>query len=111
MVHCFPYSKREGTKASLMPQVLNSIKKQREKLVKEEAKKQNERYIEKLKSNNICQNVLIEEMVNINNKKYFVGHSEYFVKCYVDFDEKIKINDIINCKIKEIFNDGVTCVC
>ncbi len=111
MVHCFPYSKREGTKASLMPQVLNSVKKQREKLVNEEAKKQNERYIEKLKSNNICQNVLIEEMVDINNKKYFVGHSEYFVKCYVDFDENIKINDIINCKIKEIFNDGVICVC
>lgn len=111
MVHCFPYSMREGTKASLMPQVLNSVKKQREKVVLNCVKELNEKYVEKLKTNFVWQNVLIEEEVMIENNKFFVGHSEYFVKCYIDFDEKFKINDIVCCEIEKIFNDGVKCTC
>ena len=111
MVHCFPYSKREGTKASLMPQVLNSIKKEREKRVLDLTKQLNIKYLEKLIANNVCQNVLIEEEITIENIKYFVGHSEYFVKCYIKFDKKFEINDIINCEIENYFEDGVKCVC
>lgn len=111
MVHCFPYSMREGTKASLMPQVLNSIKKEREKRVIDLMKKLEFDYFEKLELNHILQNVLIEEEVEIDNLKYYVGHSEYFVKCYIKFDENIKINDIVCCKITNKFNDGVMCIC
>lgn len=109
MVHCFPYSKREGTKASLMPQVLNSVKKQREKVVALTTKELNEKYVEKLINNKILQNVLIEEETLVNGKKFFVGHSEYFVKCYVDYDENICVNDVILRYVDTIFEDGVKC--
>lgn len=111
MVHCFPYSKREGTKASLMPQVLNVVKKEREKRVIELTKQLNLKYLDKLIANKVCQNVLIEEEMIIENNKFFVGHSEFFVKCYVRSDKKIEINDIISCDIDKIFEDGVKCVC
>ena len=106
-VHCFPYSIREGTRASKMPQILNKIKKERLKIVEKETEILFTSYIEKLKNNNVKQNVLIEEIVEIENKKYFVGHSEYFVKCYINFNEKFKENDIIEVRIEEKFKDGV----
>ena len=109
MVHCFPYSKREGTKASLMPQVLNSVKKQREKKVLEVVKEISNEYLEMLIKNKVCQNILIEEEVTILGEKYFVGHSEYFVKCYLKFDDNYKINDIVTCDNFTIFEDGVKC--
>lgn len=107
MVHCFPYSKREGTVASKMPQILNSIKKERVKIVENLAKSLHEKYLNLLKDNNVKQNLLIEEVVSIDDKKYFVGHSEYFVKCYLEFNEKYKENDIISVIIEDIFKDGV----
>lgn len=107
MVHCFPYSKREGTVASKMPQILNSIKKERVKIVENLAKSLHEKYLNLLKDNNVKQNLLIEEVVSIDDKKYFVGHSEYFVKCYLEFNEKYKENDIISVEIEDIFKDGV----
>ncbi len=110
MVHCFPYSKRDGTKASFMPQILNSEKKRREKIVFTRAEKLFSDYILFLKNNNITQQVLIEEKCEVDGQQYWVGHSELFVKCYITFDEKLKENDIVNAKIKEIFNDGVKCV-
>ena len=107
MVHCFPYSKREGTVASKMPQILNSIKKERVKIVENLAKSLHEKYLNLLKDHSIRQNLLIEEVVSIDDKKYFVGHSEYFVKCYLEFNEKYKENDIISVIIEDIFKDGV----
>lgn len=107
MVHCFPYSKREGTVASKMPQILNSIKKERVKIVENLANSLHEKYLNLLKNNDAKQNLLIEEVVNVDDKKYFVGHSEYFVKCYLEFNEKYKENDIISVKIEDIFKDGV----
>lgn len=107
MVHCFPYSKREGTVASKMPQILNSIKKERVKIVENLAKSLHEKYLNLLKDHSVKQNLLIEEVVSIDDNKYFVGHSEYFVKCYLKFNEKYKENDIISVKIEDIFKDGV----
>jgi len=107
-VHCFPYSKRDGTKACLMKdQILNFEKAKRINIIKELNKNLFAKYIEKLKVNKVKQSILIEEMVEIEDKKYFVGHSEYFVKCYVEFNEEFKENDIISLQIDKEFNDGV----
>lgn len=110
MVHCFPYSKREGTVASKMPQVLNSEKKERLKQVENLASTLHDNYINKLKENNIKQNLLIEEVVEFDDQKYFVGHSEYFVKCYLDYTDKYKENDVVEVIVKEKFKDGVKVV-
>lgn len=106
-VHCFPYSKREGTKASKMAQILNSEKSRRVNIVKELNEKLFENYINKLKRDNVTQNLLIEEVVEVNGEKYFVGHTEYFVKCYLKYSESFRENDIIKVNIKEKFKDGV----
>ena len=109
MVHCFPYSMREGTVAAKMPQILNSVKKQRLKVVEKLANELNSKYIEKLQNNKVLQNVILEEVVKVDNEKYFVGHSEYFVKCYIKFNENFKENDIISVNIENKFLDGVIC--
>lgn len=107
MIHCFPYSKRQGTKASNMPQVLNSVKHERLKRAEKVAKELGTNYINFLIENKVKQNLLIEEIVEIEGKKYFVGHSEYFVKCYLEKKGNFNVNDIISTEIeKEIF-DGV----
>lgn len=107
MVHCFPYSKREGTVASKMPQVLNKVKKERLKQVENVASNLHDKFILKLKENNVEQNLLIEEKVTIDGVEYYVGHTEYFVKCYLKNNNKFKENDIVKVKILEKFNDGV----
>ncbi len=107
MVHCFPYSKREGTVASKMPQVLNKVKKERLKQVENVASSLHDKFILKLKENNVEQNLLIEEKVTIDGIEYYVGHTEYFVKCYLKNNNKFKENDIVKVKILEKFNDGV----
>ena len=109
MVHCFPYSIRVGTPASKMPQVLNSVKKQRVKIVESLSKILGENYINKLKQNNVTQNVILEEIIELYSKKYFVGHSQYFVKCYIPYSESYHENDIISVKINEFFEEGVIC--
>ncbi|MBE5746460.1 MAG: tRNA (N(6)-L-threonylcarbamoyladenosine(37)-C(2))-methylthiotransferase MtaB [Clostridiales bacterium] len=106
-VHCFPYSMRDGTKASKMVQILNSVKHERVKEVQQLTSKLFDKYINKLKNDNVTQNLLIEEVVFIDNEKYFVGHTEYFVKCYLKYCDLLKENDIIKVNIKEKFKDGV----
>lgn len=107
MMHCFPYSKREGTKASKMPQVLNSIKHDRLKKAQILSKQLATNYINFLKEKEVLQKLLIEEIVEINGQEYFVGHSEYFVKCYLLKNAKVNINDIVEVKIVKEFEDGV----
>ena len=107
-IHCFPYSKREGTKANLMKdQILKTEKQKRVNVIKELNKELFTKYINKLKENSVNQSLLIEEIVNINGEKYFTGHSEYYVKCYIPFNEKFKENDIYKSEIENEFLDGV----
>ena len=105
-MHIFPYSIREGTKASKMQQVSSEVKEKRVKILEALNNELFDNYINSLIKNEVEQNLLIEEEVNIDGNLYFVGHSEYFVKIYIKKDEKYKENDIIKVKIKEKFLDG-----
>lgn len=57
-IHCFPYSKRENTPASLMPQVQDKIKSQRCKKIMELSEILHKDFLEKNK--NTSQEILIE---------------------------------------------------
>ncbi len=57
-IHCFPYSKREKTPACSMPQIKDSIKSERAKLIDELSKKLHKIFLEKNK--NTYQEILIE---------------------------------------------------
>ena len=106
-MHIFPYSKREGTRASKLPLIDSEIVSGRVKKLEEINKQLNAEYIKRVIYENILQNLLIEEEILVDNERYFVGHSEYFLKIYVKLMENVKPNDIIKVKVVKVFKDGV----
>ena len=94
-VHVFPYSKRDKTAASKMPQVLSADIKKRAKDLRNLAKKQYETFLK----NQIgtIQNVLIE--------KNSFGHTPNFSK--VKLIDDVKSSSIISTKIVDINSEGL----
>lgn len=99
-MHIFPYSKRDGTRASLLPlcnkdEVLKRI--QELKLVNEQLK---QNILKEFEGD--AQNLILEEIEG----DYFVGHTEHFIKCYILKDETLKAGDLVKVKILTQFQDG-----
>ena len=94
-VHVFPYSKRDKTAASKMPEVLSADIKKRAKDLRNLAEKQRETFLQ----NQIgtVQNVLIE--------KNSVGYSSNFSK--VKLNDDVKASSIISTKIVDINSEGL----
>lgn len=94
-VHVFPYSKRDKTAASKMPEVLSTDIKKRAKDLRNLAEKQRETFLQ----NQIgtIQNVLIE--------KNSVGYSSNFSK--VKLNDDVKASSIISTKIVDINSEGL----
>ena len=94
-VHVFPYSKRDKTAASKMPEVLSTDIKKRAKDLRNLAEKQRETFLQ----NQIgtVQNVLIE--------KNSVGYSSNFSK--VKLNDDVKGSSIISTKIVDINSEGL----
>lgn len=80
--HIFPYSKREGTRAAVMPeQVPGAVKKRRAALLQElNLERQREFRLSRLGS---AQELLSEETVTIDGQAYLVGNSREYVKLAV----------------------------
>lgn len=97
-IHIFPYSVRSGTVAEKMKQVDGGVKKQRAKELAKLNAKLNARYINKCKGKTF--EVLVEEMQD----GYFVGHTENYIKCYIE--QECKLNEFVKVKITEQFKDG-----
>jgi threonylcarbamoyladenosine tRNA methylthiotransferase MtaB len=73
-LHVFPYSEREGTPAARMPQVPMSIRKKRAAILREEGKKEQERFFQQ----NIGRKVRL--LVEKNN----MAHTESFIPVKLD---------------------------
>ncbi|NCB48523.1 MAG: tRNA (N(6)-L-threonylcarbamoyladenosine(37)-C(2))-methylthiotransferase MtaB [Clostridia bacterium] len=99
-VHFFIYSSREGTRASKLPQLNGSVKKQREEKLKIVAQNCKKKYLEKLLSKNI--EVLVEQKVG----KYFIGFSREYVKCFLTSKRDLT-GKIVKAKVGKIFEDGI----
>ena len=94
-VHIFPYSKREGTDAAVMPeQIPPEIKKRRASELKKTMLETRSRVLSSF--NNKNSTVIFEEYID----GFFYGHTEHFieVKYKSDFDESL-IGKIITCKL------------
>lgn len=77
-MHVFKYSRRKGTVADKMPnQVDERIKTERSNRLLELTSKNKKAFEELFK--NEKQEVLIEELVTINNKDYYRGHTKRYV--------------------------------
>lgn len=96
--HIFKYSKREGTKAAVMPnQVPEQIKTERSnQLLALNEEKQN-----KFESYYLGQSVevLMEEEVERDGKRFQVGHTKEYMKVAVESKEKLQ-NKCISVKIE-----------
>ena len=98
-LHIFPYSIREGTPASKMPQVSKDIIKKRAKILREEGFSQMKNYLKKQIGK--TEYVLIEKM----NRKISHGKTQHFTK--VEINEKTKIGDIVKCIVTQTNNNSL----
>lgn len=104
-MHIFKYSMRKGTRAAHMdnqvdPQVKNI---RSEDLLSLDAIMHKEFLDGQIGK---CKEVLFEEEMSINNKRYFVGHTREYVKVAVETDDNLS-NEIINVKITDYVTDEI----
>lgn len=104
-MHIFKYSKREGTKAAVMPdQVDEQEKIRRSAILLELEKKMSDQfrmdYVEKQVT------VLLEEAMEWNGKTYFTGYTKEYVKVAVETKENLA-NQFVTGTIKGQLTDGV----
>jgi threonylcarbamoyladenosine tRNA methylthiotransferase MtaB len=109
-MHIFKYSKRKGTKAAVMPdQVNEDIKSKRSNILlemeKEDSKNFRRYYIDKQEQ------VLLEEIKEINDRQYYIGHTKEYVKVAIDVNstnyENMKENTIVTGKIESFLTDEI----
>ncbi len=97
-IHCFNYSKRQGTVASKYPELDGQVKKERlNKLINLKQVLKDE-FIEK--NLNTIRQVVVEEF----DGKYSQGYTENYIKTYIKGDYT---NKIINVTLKSKYLDGV----
>lgn len=102
-MHIFQYSKREGTKAAMMPQQIpEAIKKQRSEsllaLGERMSKEFRDYYIGKKAK------VLLEEVFELKGKKYFTGYTKEYVKVAYQTNEDMTnkfVQGIIKGQLEE----------
>ena len=104
--HIFKYSRRHGTKAAAMDGQLTEAKKavRSDKMLELHQKRATE-YEESLLDQNL--EVLLEEKVDIEGKKYYLGHSREYVKVAVPEKEKYGVNDILTVRVEKALQPHV----
>lgn len=100
-LHIFPYSKRKGTPAAVMPeQVLKSVKEDRAKRAAKVANELKNEYLSACVGKKL--KVLFEEELDGE----WTGHGENYVRVYVHSREDLK-NRVGNVKITALYKDGL----
>ena len=98
--HIFPYSKREGTKAAVMPdQIPEQIKKERSKQLIELGKKHREDYMRRFVGQ--VREVLFEEKQEIEGISCWVGHTMEYLKVAIVSSENME-NQKVPVKLNKI---------
>ncbi|MCQ2506779.1 MAG: tRNA (N(6)-L-threonylcarbamoyladenosine(37)-C(2))-methylthiotransferase MtaB [Lachnospiraceae bacterium] len=105
-VHVFPFSRRRFTKADKMPNQVNSeIKASRVKALMELEDRVGKIYKKSFINDTV--EVLLEEKIQMEDRIFYVGHTERFVKVFVDFSDNMCENKLVKATVIDIFNDGV----
>lgn len=100
-MHIFPYSKREGTVASKLPQINGTIIKNRAKILLELANKTRQDFIQSQIGK--TEEVLIEEV----KSGFLTGFTKNYLKTYIAPSDKLKLNHVYKIKIISPYLDGV----
>lgn len=87
-MHIFKYSKRQGTRAAVMPeQVPDTVKAQRSEILLSLEKKQSHEYREKWLGMPL--QILFEESVEIDGKQYMIGHTPEYLRVAYQTQEEL----------------------
>lgn len=100
-IHIFPFSSRSGTAASHMKNIATNVKKRLLKLQQLD-KQMHTKYINNCIGDIF--NLIIEQKKDTS--KYYEGHTENYIKCYIESDKKIESNSKLLVKIVKPFEDG-----
>ena len=107
--HIFPYSKREGTKAAVMPdQIPETVKKERSQILIELGRKHQQEFMETFLGE--TKEVLFEEQQEIDGKQYWTGHTMEYLKVAILSEENLS-NRLLKVNLTEILRDGVLLGC
>lgn len=98
-MHIFPYSKRSGTVASKMKNLATHVKERCEKLAQLDDKMHQDYIIS-------CQDKTYKVIIEREHEGYFEGHTENYIKCYIESDIKLNQNQILSVKILKPYKDG-----
>lgn len=102
-MHVFPYSKREGTVAASMPgQLTEKTKKDRSGELLEMDREYSLAYRKQHLGKEM--EVLFEQVQEIGNELYYVGHTRNYIKVAVKSDADI-INREIMCKLTDMLSE------
>lgn len=102
--HIFKYSKREGTKAAVMPdQIPESLKAIRSKELIVMGTANKKCFMEQFLNQEL--EVLMEELSEIAGQSYCVGHTKEYLKVAVKTDEKLE-NQLVTVRSKEVLEAG-----
>ena len=97
-MHVFQYSPRKGTRAAVMPnQVDGNVKEKRSRKLIELSNENQKRYNEMLVGKEV--EVLFEDQVVEEDKKYFKGHTQNYILVKYETDENLE-NTLKSVKIK-----------
>lgn len=95
--HIFKYSRREGTKAAVMEnQVPEQIKTKRSNILLELDERKRKEYEEKFIGKTV--EVLMEEELEKEGKRYQTGHTKEYIKVALESDENMQ-NQLVKIKI------------
>lgn len=87
-MHIFKYSKRQGTRAAVMPeQVPDTVKAQRSEILLSLEKKQSHEYREKWLGKPL--QILFEESVRIDGEPYMIGHTPEYLRVAYQTQEEL----------------------
>ena len=101
-MHIFKYSKREGTKAAVMPdQVPEPVKTKRSAVLLESEQKMSKEFRDYYLGKEVT--ALLEEEFTWNGKKYFTGYTKEYVKVAFAAD-----TDLTNQFVKGILREELT---
>ena len=104
-MHIFKYSKREGTKAAVMPnQVPEPVKSERSAQLISLAHEMSEEFREYYVGKDV--EVLMEEPIETDGGRYFAGHTKEYVKMALE-TEKNLANSCVKGKVWGKGNDGL----
>ena len=101
--HIFKYSRREGTRAAAMPdQIPEQEKTRRSHILLELDAQRRQEYMESFLGEE--KEVLLEEKVELDGKKWWVGYTREYLKAIVPDDGKNRANEMISVIFSQIYH-------